>query len=356
MPTLDWQIARGQVPVTPATHTAAGCAPWLHLFDAAATAARLSYPKLVHTIERLLRDPSVVIPPRVVLRFSQGGSLFTMPARCDKLAITKLITFVPDNPSRGLPAIQGDVVVFDATTGTRIAILDGPTVTARRTAAVSALAALKLASWRDAPLLVVGAGVQGAAHVEAYAQCLGIREVWVHSRTTASANALVDHARTLGLRAQCASDVDEAVAHCPLVVTATTATQIAVRAMPRPDAFVAAVGAFNPTMHEWAPDVCRRIAAEGRIVVDTRDADHEAGDLIGAGIDVAPLATLADVVTRSAVGLPHCDSRATGPVFFKSCGSALWDLAAALCVVESASAVSESTPADAAAVHPRPIS
>lgn len=285
------------------------------------TAAALPYPDLARAIAALLRDGSVSVPSRTVMPLPSGGSLFVMPATDARVAITKLITFVADNGRRGLPAIQGDVVVFDAVTGRRLCLLDGPTVTARRTAAVSLLAAQTLAPRRQGPLLIVGAGVQGRAHLEAFAAGMGVREVWVHSRTRASAQALADHATTLGLQSRVVDDPDAALAHCPLVVSCTSAQAIALRGTPRDDAFVSAVGAFTPRMVEWSPAVCRHVAGHGTLVVDTRDADHEAGDLLQAGLDVGALPTLAQVLDQP---------RPTrGPVFFKSCGWAGWDLAAA---------------------------
>ncbi len=300
------------------------------LLSPAATAAALPYPALANTIATLLRDTSVRVPTRTVLPLPQGGSLFLMPATDAQVAITKLITYVADNAGRGLPAIQGDVVVFDARDGRRIALLDGPTVTARRTAAVSLLAARTLAPRRDkdpGPLLIVGAGVQGRAHLEAYATDLGVRQVRVASRSAASADALVAHARSMGLDAERVDDADAALADCPLVVSGTPAQSVALRGMPRDDAFVAAVGAFTPRMAEWDPTVCRDIAARGTLVVDTRDADHEAGDLLQAGIDVTRVPTLGDMLDAP---------RPRGPVFFKSCGWAGWDLAAARLAVLAA--------------------
>ncbi len=291
------------------------------------TAAALPYPALAQAIETLLRDPSVCVPPRTVMPLPGGGSLFVMPATDARVAITKLISFVPDNPLRGRPTIQGDIVVFDAITGQRRAMLDGPTVTARRTAAVSLLAAQTLAPRTDGPLLIVGAGVQGRSHLEAFAAGLGVREVWVNSRSASSADGLVAHAERLGLRARRVDDADAALAHCPLVVSTTSALQVALRGAPRADVFIAAVGAFTPRMVEWAPEVCRDLMARGTVVVDTRDADHEAGDLIQAGIDVSSLPTLADLIAA-----PRAPQ---GPVFFKSCGWAGWDLAAARLVSES---------------------
>ena len=293
-----------------------------------ATAQALPYGPLARSVEALLRDACVSVPARIVQPLPGGGSLFVMPACDSRVAITKLITFVAGNGARGLPAIQGDVVVFDAVDGRRLQILDGPTVTARRTAAVSLLAAQRLAPNPRGPLLVVGAGVQGRSHLEAFAQGLGVREVRVASRSAASADALVAHARGLGLQAQRVDDADAALAGCPLVVSATSAQEIALRALPRADAFVCAVGAFTPRMVEWAPEACRWLAGHGSIVVDTRDADHEAGDLIQAGLDVSAFPTLADLVNG------RWQPPATGgPVLFKSCGWAGWDLAAARCVV-----------------------
>ena len=294
------------------------------------TAQVLPYPQLAQSIRDLLTDPSVSVPPRIVQPLAHGGSLFVMPASDDRVAITKLITFVPDNATRGLPAIQGDVVVFDARDGRRLQILHGPTVTARRTAAVSLLAAQLLAPAAQGKLLIVGAGVQGQSHLEAFVAGLGVREVLVASRSARSADALVAHARSLGVQAQRTDDPDAALAECTLVLSCTSAQEVALRGTPRDDAFVCAVGAFTPRMVEWAPEVCRHLAARGRVVVDTRDADHEAGDLLQAGLDVSAFATLADVVRQTPLGMQQ--GQAQGPVFFKSCGWAGWDLAAARCI------------------------
>jgi 1-piperideine-2-carboxylate/1-pyrroline-2-carboxylate reductase [NAD(P)H] len=305
------------------------------ILSAADTALALPYANLASEIERLLRDPAVVVPPRIVQALSGGGSLFVMPAADSQVAITKLITFVPDNGTRGLPSIQGQIMVFDVRTGSPVAIVDGPTVTARRTAAVSLLAARKLAPRTDGPLLIVGAGVQGRSHLEAFHAGLGLQEVWVASRNPASADALVLHARGLGLRSHRVGDADAALAECPLVVSTTSAQQVALRAMPRADAFVAAVGAFTRDMMEWDAAIVRRLAQEGVVVVDTRDADHEAGDLLQAGLDVRQLPTLADVVCNKPLWTARREPENAGPVFFKSCGWGGWDLAAARCAAQA---------------------
>jgi ornithine cyclodeaminase len=292
------------------------------LLDTGETAARMPYALLVPELRGLLADPSVVVPERLVQPLAGGGSLFVMPAMDSRIAIAKLITFTPGNAGTARAAIQGDVVVFDVKTGARTLILDGPTVTARRTAAVSLLAAQQLAPNQGGPLLIVGAGAQGRAHLEAFAQGLGVRQVFIASRGAAGAQALATHARSLGLQATVVTNPNEALANCPLAVTCTPAGGVVLDALPRADAFIAAVGAFTPKMVELGSELCRHCASHGSVIVDTPQAAHEAGDLLQAGLDVAGFATLRDVLASP-------QRPPAGPVLFKSCGWAGWDLAAA---------------------------
>lgn len=299
------------------------------LLTAAQTADRLPYDALVEELELLLADPTVEVPERLVQELPGGGSLFVMPACDASVAITKLITFTPANAGSTRPAIQGDVVVFDVATGERVLILDGPTVTARRTAAVSVLAARELAPDAGGAMLIVGAGAQGLAHLEAFAQNLGVRRLFVASRRAAGAQALATRAGELGLRADVIADGRSVLDQCTLVVTCTPANGVVLSGRPRDDAFIAAVGAFTPRMVELDAGLCQECAASGRVVVDTPEARHEAGDLLQAGLDVTLYATLRDLV--------RLDERpGRGPVLFKSCGWAGWDLAAARCALAAA--------------------
>ena len=300
------------------------------LLDPVQTAARLPYPVLVEELKTLLADDTVQVPERVVQALPGGGTLFVMPAADAIVAMAKLATYTPANAGTSRPAIQGDVVVFDVTTGERLLILDGPTVTARRTAAVSLLAAQQLAPDPEGALLIVGAGAQGWAHLDAFTQGLNVRRVFVASRGQASALALANHARELGLSADVVPDARAAIDECALIVTCTPANGVVLSGRPRDDAFIAAVGAFTPRMVELDPGLCQECASAGRIVVDTPQARHEAGDLLQAGLDPAAYPTLRDVV----LGDPGAHD---GPVLFKSCGWAGWDLAAARCAVRDGS-------------------
>jgi 1-piperideine-2-carboxylate/1-pyrroline-2-carboxylate reductase [NAD(P)H] len=299
------------------------------ILNAQQTAQALPYAALASEIALLLQDRGVEVPPRLVQSLPGGNSLFVMPAHDAHLAITKLITFTPANAGTSRATIQGDVVVFDIATGQRRLVLDGPTVTARRTAAVSLLAAQQLAAAPRGPLLIIGAGAQGHSHLEALVSGLGVRQVFVHSRSASSAQALVQHAhhlfQQLGVndgRANTVANPTDVLAQCTLVVTCTSASTHVLHssAQLHPQVFISAVGAFTPRMVELAPSLVQHFAQHGRIAVDTEQAAHEAGDLLQAHIDIPACATL-----QQCLDAPQPRT----PTLFKSCGWAGWDLAAA---------------------------
>lgn len=285
------------------------------------TAERLPYPALADALRDVLRLRKAGIaqaPPRLIVPLSADGVLLVMPATDGAIAITKLVTAHTGNAQRGLPSIQAEVFVLDAATGRRLVVLDGATVTARRTAALSLLAARALAPDPSGPLLVIGSGAQGAAHVDAFADGLGTRRVFICSRTAAAAEALAARARARGLDATAVTDPDAAARAAALIVTATTSAMPVLPEAIRPDAFIAAVGAFRRDMAEVPAALVRR----ARLIVDTLEgAQAEAGDLIQAGIDWTAALAIEDALEA---GRPT-----DGPVLFKSVGHALWDLAAA---------------------------
>ncbi|CAG9173863.1 Delta(1)-pyrroline-2-carboxylate reductase 1 [Cupriavidus laharis] len=309
--------------------------------DAASTAARLPYPELAAAIADMLaelRDGTAMAPPRIALPVGDAqdgeGTLLVMPARNRRLVMTKNITVHPDNPRRGLPNILGEVVVADAHTGERVAMLDGPTVTGRRTAAVSLLAAQRFAAQPDGELLIIGAGVQALTHLEAFVAGLPVRRVWLHSRTRDKAEALAAHAGTLGVAAEVVDDPASVLPRVSMVVTVTSSRSPVLpdigSGLWRDDHFIAAVGAFRPDMCELPPALCHAASASGRLLADTLfGIEDEAGDLLQAGIDWATVQPFETAILEAGA----IRARAGSPLVFKSVGYALWDLAA--CVLAS---------------------
>lgn len=294
----------------------------MQILDADQTRARLEYTGLAQAVADVLTRGTAVAPVRTALSLPEGGTLLLMPAADDEIAMTKLVTVHPRNADQRLPTIQGEMVVMDAHTGVRQGLLDGATVSARRTAAVSLLAAQRLAPKPDSPLLIVGAGVQARAHLEAFREGLGVDTVFIASRTQERAERLAAYARELGLAATVVDRPENALDRARLIATTTTSRQPVLPDELPVDTFVAAVGAFNPEMAELSPALIESAA----VFVDTlQGAQEEAGDLIqaaGAGrFDWSRARTLEQALELS--GKP------AGPVLFKSVGCSLWDLAAA---------------------------
>lgn len=297
----------------------------MEILSAENTASRLPYLELADAIREVAlarRSGAVQAPPRLALPLAEDGVLLVMPASDAEISITKLVTVHPENVGRGLPTIQGEVVVMEAATGSRLGLLDGTVVTARRTAALSMLAARELAPHPDGPLLVVGAGTQGRSHLEAFREGLGVSEVFIYSRTTESSAALAEHAVGLGMDAVVVPRPEDALGEVTLLVTATTSREPVLPEGVRGDAFVAAVGSFEPEAAELPPAMISR----STVVVDTMEgAREEAGDLLQAESVGAfrweSAAALEDALRWS--------ERPGGLVVFESVGHALWDLAAA---------------------------
>lgn len=294
----------------------------MQILNGEQTRARLDYVGLAQAVADVLTHGRAAAPVRTALSLPQGGTLLLMPAADDEIAMAKLVTVHPRNVDQQLPTIQGEMVVMDARTGVRHGLLDGATVSARRTAAVSLLAAQSLAPKPASPLLIVGAGVQARAHLEAFHEGMGVDTVFITSRTRDRAERLAVYARERGLTASVVDAPEQALEHARLIATTTTSRQPVLPDILPADAFVAAVGAFNPEMAELPPALIESAA----VFVDTLEgAREEAGDLIQAEragrFDWARAHTL-----EQALGLTD---KPVGPVLFKSVGCSLWDLAAA---------------------------
>ena len=287
---------------------------------------RLNYPDLITALAemvRLKRDGVAHAPQRAVLSLGNDANLLLMPATDEQYTITKFVTVHPHNHHHLLPSVAADVLILDTQTGQRLAFADGETITGMRTAALSALAWRTLAPHNDGALLIIGAGSQAYAHLDAFASISQIPQLFVHSRTAKHAQTLADYATQHQINADVIDDVSLILPQVTRIVTATTSSTPVLHGKLRDDAFIAAVGAYRPTMAEIAPDLVR----QAMIFVDTLEGTQaEAGDLLQANVNwqnVMPL--------ERALDQPAPASNA--PILFKSVGHALWDLAAVHCLI-----------------------
>ena len=255
-----------------------------------------------------------------------------------RFIVAKTNVNIPGNPERrGLPTIQGVIVLCDADTGFPLAVMDSIVVTTRRTAAATALAARYLAREDADELTMYGCGEQGFAQVHALSRVRPIRRAWLFDRDRHRSEALAHRiASALGIAAEATDDPVRTLASSRICVTCTTATApILHRADVQPGTFVAAVGADNPQKQE----IDAALLANAKVVVDLLNSCAANGDLhhaIDAGLmtrdDVH--AELADLVTGQASGRTSADEI----TIFDSTGTAIQDVAAAVVVYERATA------------------
>ncbi|MGA0608678.1 delta(1)-pyrroline-2-carboxylate reductase family protein [Caldimonas sp. KR1-144] len=298
----------------------------LEVLDPDATRARLPAAVLLGALAQAMRARragTLHAPERSVLPLAEGASYLAMPAADATLAICKLITVHPANPSRGLPTIRGQVLVTDAASGASLALLDGPTVTARRTAGVSLLALRRFAAPRA--VAIIGTGAQAIEHARMLAETGLASELHLAARRPDAGPALAESLRAEGLTINCHGhagvlDALAALGEGDAVICLTTATE-PVLPDDLPDGVLAiGAGAFKPHMAELPAAL---LARRDIVVDDLTGARHEAGDLLRAGIDWSRVDELADWIDAPG-------RRPSRPgVAVKTVGQAAWDLAAA---------------------------
>ena len=237
---------------------------------------------------------------------TQVGQSLVMPGRLDEIMAVKVVSTVPGNPT-------GLVIVFDEE-GSPVGLVDGPTLTAIRTGAVSGLATSLLASGGASTLAMLGAGAMSFDQVEAVRTVRPIERVLVWSRSAVRARSL---AGLIG--AEVEAYADNAVALADVISCATPSNSpLFDPSLVRPGTHINAVGAFTPMMAEVPPAVLERAYV---VVDDFEAARAEAGDLIQAGRD--PNTDLRSLLagTHPAIG--------EDVTVFKSVGIAAQDVAAA---------------------------
>ncbi|MEW9585643.1 bifunctional Delta(1)-pyrroline-2-carboxylate/Delta(1)-piperideine-2-carboxylate reductase [Paraburkholderia sp. DGU8] len=291
------------------------------IFDAAATARLLPYAALVDALKRASIDYAaqrIVSPERLVMPLNAGGIMLSMPATAPDLAIHKLVNVCASNGARHLPTIHGQVMAFDADTGETLFVVDGPTVTGRRTAAMSMLGVATFGRSAPREFALIGTGTQALNHLQAIGELFPDARVRVKGSAPARAEAFCDAHRgsARDLQPVAGAAIPESA---DVVIALTTSQRPVYDEAARAGRLVIGVGAFTPAMAEIG---ARTLGASALFVDDLAGAKHEAGDFIQAGVDWAKVGGIATALDKPAL-VP-----AATPVVFKTVGCAAWDLAA----------------------------
>ncbi|MGY4802180.1 bifunctional Delta(1)-pyrroline-2-carboxylate/Delta(1)-piperideine-2-carboxylate reductase [Teichococcus aerofrigidensis] len=312
------------------------------LTDAAETARHLPWDRLDEALRRMFEtgcDAPLRHRHALPQKEAAEGSLLLMPAwQAHRYTGVKIVHVNPGNARQqgerpALQAVHSVYLLSHGETGQPLAILDGGTLTDRRTAAASVLAAGFLARPDSRSLLLLGSGKVAQALAEAYAARFPLREIRIWSRRPESAARLARHLAGEGLPARVAERPDPAGAD--IVSAATLSAAPLLRgAEIAPGTHVDLVGAFRPDMRE--SDAA--LVARASLFVDTRPgALAEAGDVVQAIAEgaIGPEHIAADLFELCRG--EHPGRRAAGEItLFKSVGWAGEDLAAAILAYEGA--------------------
>lgn len=211
-------------------------------------------------------------PKTAILPGDGRYAMSTLAVGDDGFIVVKQVTVCPENGARGLPAINGAIMVLDAQTGLLRAVLGANWITAVRTAALSAVAARRLAVPEAETVAFVGTGVQAHAHLVAFSELFALKRVRIFGRGKANINKFCRHVKEMGLKAEICTSAESALCDADIVVTSVTLDYsikpfLDARWL-KPNAFAAITDACIP----WVPG---SMTAFGTVIVDDRAQEFE---------------------------------------------------------------------------------
>jgi ornithine cyclodeaminase/alanine dehydrogenase-like protein (mu-crystallin family) len=199
----------------------------LYLSQADVIAARLSMAEIIAALEVAFRakgEGRTDMPPKTDVHPGGGNNfIHAMPAYIPDLksAGVKWVSGFPENYKQGLPYITGLLIYNDVETGLPLAVMDCVWITAKRTGAASAIAGRHLARPESSVMGMLGYGVQGRSHAEAFKALFPIRKIMAYDAdTVVSGRYAAEIGNSLGIEVVPVKAPREAVSGCDIVVTA----------------------------------------------------------------------------------------------------------------------------------------
>jgi alanine dehydrogenase len=248
------------------------------------------------------------------LAVPQGSVLHALAGACGNYFGTKIYS---TNVRYGL--LEMLVLLFDASTGRALALMEAEQLGQIRTGAATGYAADLLAKPDATVVGMIGSGRQARTQLEAVRAVRSIKTARVWSRRRDALEAFCEE-----VDATPAETAEAAIRGADIVITATNAKDPVIETeWVQPGAFVAAIGSNQGNRRELPADI---FAAAGLVAVDSvEQARTEAGDLILAGFS--------NVIELKDVQAAWDPQRIT---VFVSLGLGLEDVAAAAYVYEQA--------------------
>ncbi|MGA4844519.1 ornithine cyclodeaminase family protein [Streptomyces sp. G45] len=296
--------------------------------------------RVVAEVMRRYSGGDVVQPVRTVLGAGDSSLLGVMPCHVSGDPDTgyglKAVLHAPGNTARGLPTHVGMVVVFDPETAQPLALIDGASVTALRTAAASAVATEALAAPDAGDLALIGAGTQARSHLLALREIRTLRRVRLWNRGSQRAEEFVAWARErAGVEVELTATPADALRGADLVCTTVDTVEPVVRAADLAQGVhVNAVGSSVPGKRE----LDAAAVASCTVFVDSREGAQRESSEIAAPVEEGlvpadrPLTEIGEVLLGKHPGRTAPAER----TLYKSLGMAAQDVASGFAVVRAA--------------------
>ena len=182
--------------------------------------------RIIAALESMFREKGegrVEMPPKPGVHPRPDSFIHAMPAYIPglKSAGMKWVSGFPENIGKGLPYINGLIILNDPETGIPLSVMDCTWITAKRTGAATAVAAKYLARQDSKIVGILGCGVQGRSNLEALKVLFPVERVQAYdtNRNTLELFA-AEMAHRFGIEVRAAKAPKEAVSGCDMVVTA----------------------------------------------------------------------------------------------------------------------------------------
>jgi ornithine cyclodeaminase/alanine dehydrogenase-like protein (mu-crystallin family) len=199
----------------------------LYLSQADVIAVGISMTEIITALETAFRakgEGRTEMPPKPGVHPGGGNNfIHAMPAYIQDLksAGVKWVSGYPENYKRGLPYITGLLIFNDVENGLPLAVMDCVWITAKRTGAASAVAARRLARPESSVMGMLGCGVQGQSHAEAFTETFPLKKILAYDKDPESARRYAAAmSRQLKLEVVAVKTPREAVSGCDIVATA----------------------------------------------------------------------------------------------------------------------------------------
>ena len=285
----------------------------------------------------IYEDRAYTMPERMNVPCGDGNILLLMPCIAGDYMVTKVLTLYPGNRAVEKPVIQATVMLADSRTGSPLAIMDGGTITATRTGAVSGSSIRHLAKSDANSVGLVGCGVQGFYQLKYSCAARNIRKISLFDMNRENILFLSEKLKSDygDIEINIAESTEDLINESDIIITATTARKPVLPDIPelfKGKHFIA-VGSFEHDVREY-PDAV--FSQSSQVWVDIDYAKEESGEILIPLKEGILKEDQIDTLGRFIRSGAEPDRGKSGTTFFKTVGMALFDLAAAQLIYESA--------------------